>query len=578
MKKEWSVYLVRCADDSLYTGVAKDVAARVAAHNSGRGAAYTRARRPVRLVHREDGFTRSTALRREAAIKKLDRATKKGLVAAARRALKALLAAAALAAPAQAVPSFLKESPVALSSASPQSFTYTSAASFTYPIRMFYIPISTGGPHLSSGPAVLSATSADGLAWTLEAGSRVSTATTPSVSASSITGCAVLPLSGGGFRMLYSIVSTTGAYRIHIATSADGLAWGNQTPVAIDGGTTFVGSPRLVTLDSGDWRLYFTRDQNGGDDPGDRLIYTSRSIDEGATWAAAAVALSTAALEIAAAKRTDGKVRLYLSQALSGASSATVVSSALSSDALGNSFSMETGYRVSTSAASGALSFPVVVRATDSYRWRLYYSYFDAGRSTGDAHTALTGPPDPVSLSPSTVYQSASNHSFAVSGEGFSPAPTLSLKLGGTTIAGTGVTRASDQSITASFATQNQALGLYNLEVVNADGSSATIVNALQIDFAPGAVFYTDNLLRPGVTGNATFDITTFTAGRVTVRAYDLHGRLVRTLSDSDRPAGSFTVTWDGKTASGGWAPSGVYLVHTQGPKINHKTKVVLVR
>ena len=81
---DWSVYIVRCGDESLYTGVAKDVVARVEAHNAGRGAAYTRSRRPVELVWRRDGFTRSTALSQEAALKRLPRPAK--LALAARRA------------------------------------------------------------------------------------------------------------------------------------------------------------------------------------------------------------------------------------------------------------------------------------------------------------------------------------------------------------------------------------------------------------------------------------------------------------------------------------------------------------
>ena len=77
----WSVYIVRCEDDSRYTGIAKDVAARLEKHNSGRGAAYTRARRPVRLLYREDRLTRSAALVREAHIKALPRSRKEGLIA-----------------------------------------------------------------------------------------------------------------------------------------------------------------------------------------------------------------------------------------------------------------------------------------------------------------------------------------------------------------------------------------------------------------------------------------------------------------------------------------------------------------
>lgn len=76
----WFVYVVRCRDGSLYTGISTDVAARVARHNAGEGARYTRARRPVALLLVERKRSRSTALRREAAIKGLSRAEKLELV------------------------------------------------------------------------------------------------------------------------------------------------------------------------------------------------------------------------------------------------------------------------------------------------------------------------------------------------------------------------------------------------------------------------------------------------------------------------------------------------------------------
>lgn len=74
--KEWAVYIVRCRDGSLYTGVAKDIEERLKKHNLGKGAAYTRTRRPVRKVYEELGLTRSEALVREAGIKSLSRAKK----------------------------------------------------------------------------------------------------------------------------------------------------------------------------------------------------------------------------------------------------------------------------------------------------------------------------------------------------------------------------------------------------------------------------------------------------------------------------------------------------------------------
>jgi putative endonuclease len=72
----WSVYLVRCADDTLYCGIARDVGARLAAHSAGRGARYTRGRGPFELLaaHRYRG--QGTALRIEHAIKRLTRAEK----------------------------------------------------------------------------------------------------------------------------------------------------------------------------------------------------------------------------------------------------------------------------------------------------------------------------------------------------------------------------------------------------------------------------------------------------------------------------------------------------------------------
>ena len=76
------VYIVRCADATLYTGVARDVAARVAQHNGkGKlGARYTRSRRPVKLVYTEGVADRSAAGRREYAIKRLSRREKLALL------------------------------------------------------------------------------------------------------------------------------------------------------------------------------------------------------------------------------------------------------------------------------------------------------------------------------------------------------------------------------------------------------------------------------------------------------------------------------------------------------------------
>ena len=75
----WFVYIARCADGTLYVGVALDVAARIAAHDAGRGARYTRGRGPLRLLAKRRCMTKGDALRLELALKRLPRDEKVAL-------------------------------------------------------------------------------------------------------------------------------------------------------------------------------------------------------------------------------------------------------------------------------------------------------------------------------------------------------------------------------------------------------------------------------------------------------------------------------------------------------------------
>lgn len=84
----WHVYIVRCADDSLYTGCTNDLLRRLTAHNEGKGARYTRSRRPVKVVWSVRVKDKSAALSREAMIKQLSRAEKLSLLRRKRRARK----------------------------------------------------------------------------------------------------------------------------------------------------------------------------------------------------------------------------------------------------------------------------------------------------------------------------------------------------------------------------------------------------------------------------------------------------------------------------------------------------------
>jgi len=77
----WKVYILRCSDDSLYTGITTDIERRIEEHNnSDKGARYTRARRPVKLAYQENCSSRSCASSREYSIKQLNRTEKLQLI------------------------------------------------------------------------------------------------------------------------------------------------------------------------------------------------------------------------------------------------------------------------------------------------------------------------------------------------------------------------------------------------------------------------------------------------------------------------------------------------------------------
>ncbi|HKJ82861.1 MAG TPA: GIY-YIG nuclease family protein [Mariprofundaceae bacterium] len=80
----WFLYLIRCRDGSLYTGITTDVARRIAEHESGKGAKYLRGKGPLTLVHQQKIGSRSEALAAEAAVKKLSRAEKEAMIGQSR--------------------------------------------------------------------------------------------------------------------------------------------------------------------------------------------------------------------------------------------------------------------------------------------------------------------------------------------------------------------------------------------------------------------------------------------------------------------------------------------------------------
>ena len=80
----WYVYILRCGDGTLYTGITDNIPRRLAAHRAGKGAKYTRGRGPLELVYQERVPDKSAALRREAAIKRLRRGEKERLIESAK--------------------------------------------------------------------------------------------------------------------------------------------------------------------------------------------------------------------------------------------------------------------------------------------------------------------------------------------------------------------------------------------------------------------------------------------------------------------------------------------------------------
>lgn len=464
-------------------------------------------------------------------------------------ALLALLAAPARAAAPTEV--FDAEGVVVVTSAAIQAATGAFPAQ-----RLYYIRAST---------EVFSATTADGLALTEDAGVRLSSLTVPSIgiAVSSITGLSILPLNAGGFRMLYSVIGTTGAFNVYSATSADGLAWANDTGTALYGAQF----PTMVKLNSGDWRVYFTSASQ---------IWSALSTNEGRNWSSTSVVVAQTAGQVASTVLTSGKVRLYYTAPLTGNTSNTLLLSALSTDVNGSAFSLETGIRLSTSP--GALSMPFVTATTESWRRRVYYDYL-VGASTGDAYSATIDAPDPQSLSPSVVYNNKSPGQSTISGEVFSTASTAFLKQAGqANIAAAGLTRVSDQTMTATFNTQGATTGLWDLVVTNSNGLSTTLTNAVLIDFPGGSVTVTDNLLRPRNGTSLRADVTTFSAGRITAKLYTMDGKLVSTLYDQDAAAGTLTLTWNAKTSAGSTVSSGVYLLRITGPKLSSTDKVVVIK
>lgn len=432
--------------------------------------------------------------------------------------------------------------------------------------------LSSGGFH------IVSAASPDQDVWTLEAGVRLSTSATPALDSSSITACAVVASTqaGEGFRMFYVAISSAGHYHVLSATSADGLTWAKEPGVRLSHAGRFLDSPALLQESGSLLRMYYVADAAGAGSPADFRVHGASSSDAGITWGLDGQLLSGAAYQVAVTTLADGRTRLYYSAPLTGETTASQVLSAESSN--GTSFSLEDGVRLSTPVAAASLTYPVVVRSTEGFRWRMFATLQTAGPGPLLVSRALTLNPVPRVMDPDTVLNAGTAVSFTLTGEVFGPNPSVTFSLGSDSIVATGVTRVDEDTITGTLNPFQRPLGHWNATVTNQDSYSGALARAFLLTFPDGSVSVLDNLFRPLKGGSAQVTVETFNPGRVTAKLYTSNGGLVSTLLDQELPAGTHTVAWDGRTSAGNTVASGVYILSVRGPKIETTRKIVVIK
>lgn len=439
--------------------------------------------------------------------------------------------------------------------------------------------------YLTSGGAhVLSAKSSNMLSWALEAGIRLSTAATAGIDSSSITSCGIHFSTNPAdpMQMYYVGISSEGRYSILLATSTDGLLWKKSSAFLFqfNNGLGFLDSPRPFLIDAATMRMFYIRDRNGANNPSDYRIASAFSSDGGLSFTDEGERLvGETAFQVSVTTLTDGRTRIYYTKPLTGETTASQVLSAISPSASGTSFTTESGVRFSTISATG-LSFPVVIRSTENFRWRMFVALTTAP-DTSDGRfvsSALTIDPLLLTMTPTTILNSGTAIPFTFTGELFGPSPTITFFQVGTTITATGVTVTDDLNAAGTLNPFGRGLGAYTAVYANAEGRAGYLGNAFTMDIAPGEVSISDNLFRPLKGGSAQITVQFFSAGRVTIKVYTLSGGLVAVLADQELPAGTHIFSWNGRTGLGRTVASGVYLVNIQGPKIDTVQKVVIVK
>lgn len=465
---------------------------------------------------------------------------------------------------ARAQPSFTAGDATLLSTGAVQAVIPSTAG-----FRMYFI---------RDGFQVLSATSSNQAApWSIEPGVRLPSGTVVELDGASITALGVLPIAGPKLRMLYVGVSTAGHYSLLSATSTDGQAWNKEAGVRlrVNSGLGFIDSPKPFPV-SGLTRLFYVADSAGGNTPANYRIFSASSTDEGLNFKEEGQVLSDLAYMVDVTSLTDSRFRLYYARPLGAATTATQVLSAVSSNGL--VYAAETGVRLSTSASFSALTYPVVVRSTESFRWRMFSSYTPTGSSIPFVASALTAAPLPTSSGPQTVLRNQSSSTMSVSGEILAPNATLQFSNGLDAIPWFNVTYSGDTSIQGVINPYGKASGSWSLFVTNPDGVAGVLANALLIETPPGDIAILDNVFRPNSGGKATVTVKIFEPGRVTLKLYTGGGAEIATLFDGPLPEGDSNFLWNGTTAAGNTVASGVYLIRASGPKLDIVKKIVVIK
>jgi len=492
------------------------------------------------------------------------------LAQGARRALLAATTALCLAAsarPAAAVPDFTPENNHIVSSLTAHAIS----------------PIATGGyrMYLTSGAyEIVSASSTNLVNWTMEPGIRLTTSAA-SLDTSSITAVAVhLSTSGNFYRMYYVGISSQGFWSVLSATSTNGLVFGKESGyrLQVATGAGFIGQLAPFDVSATQLSLFYIADENGAHSPSDFRVFAATSTDGGLSFSTTGVVLGgVQALGVAVSTLTDGRTRLYYTQPLSGNTTAGQLLSAISEN--GVSFTAESGTRLSTAAPTD-LGPPLIVRSTETYRWRLFSTYTQDGSSIPFVSSALTRSPVIDSFTPSEAF-TGQTISYTLAGEIFNnaTAPTVSLSVTSTpTFTAASTVIASDLSLTGTFNLTGLDTGVYRVFAANPDGARGTLNAALTIKLPPGSVVITDNLFRPLKGGSAAIEVRIFQAGTVKVELYTVSGARVATLFDGPMPSGATTLNWAGRSSAGNVVASGVYLLSVSGPGLKTVQKIVVIK